>query len=307
MPQFHVKLRDVNVRMHDEEVAVDEGLVRRLINSQLAEWANLELTVVDPWGTDNAIWRLGENFVVRLPRIAWAALQPAFEAEWLSIIAPSLSIAVPEPLALGRPEFEYPFQWSVHRWIPGVPASFENIADPLQFAVDIATVIRQMQGLSLASAPPAKNRARPLREYDSATRNAIAAASHLINADAALSVWEEALNSPAYDGAPLWVHGDLEGNCLVHGGVLSGLIDWGSACVGDPAVDIQVVWSPLFSPASRQKFFDELKVDSATIARSRGAAVHQACSALHYYLGTYPDIVKRSWHKLDTLGIARTS
>ena len=67
---------------------------------------------------------------------------------------------------------------------------------------------------------------------------------------------------------------------------------------GDPAVDVQVVWSPLFTDESRRTFLDELEVDDATVRRQRGAAINQACAALPYYLHTYPLIVERSWHKL---------
>ena len=72
---------------------------------------------------------------------------------------------------------------------------------------------------------------------------------------------------------------------------------------GDPAVDVQVVWSPLFTADSRRAFLDELEVDDATLARSKAAAINQACAALPYYLDTYPLIVERSWHKLAELGV----
>ncbi|MCZ7535908.1 MAG: hypothetical protein M5T61_08290 [Acidimicrobiia bacterium] len=72
----------------------------------------------------------------------------------------------------------------------------------------------------------------------------------------------------------------------------------------DPAVDVQVVWSPLFTDASRRVFLDELEIDDATLSRSRGAAIHQACAALPYYLQSYPLIVERSRHKLAVLGVA---
>jgi len=99
------------------------------------------------------------------------------------------------------------------------------------------------------------------------------------------------------------VHADLEGNCLLRDGRLCGIVDWNSVCLGDPAVDVQVVWSPLFTDESRRVFLDELGVDDATIRRLKGAAVNQACAALPYYLDTYPLIVERSWHKLAALGI----
>lgn len=289
--------------MHEDEVDVDTALVECLLASQLPALINGRLAVVEPWGTDNAIWRLGENLVVRLPRIGWAVGQVRRDAEWLPRLAPHLPVAVPEPVAVGAPGCGYPFDWAVHRWIPGEGAAPEGIGDPRRFAEALAEVARALWSIPTAGAPAARNRARPLGDYDDETRAAIHSASHLIDAGAATAVWEESLAAPPHRGPSVWVHGDLEGNCLVNEGELCGLVDWGSACAGDPAVDVQVAWSPLFTAETRRIFFDALDVDDATIARSRGAAVHQACAALPYYLETYPLIVERSWHKLAALGI----
>jgi hypothetical protein len=51
-------------------------------------------------------------------------------------------------------------------------------------------------------------------------------------------------------------------------------------------------------------FIDALGIDGATLARSRGTALSQACAALPYYLDTYPQIVERSRHQLAQLGVA---
>jgi aminoglycoside phosphotransferase (APT) family kinase protein len=289
--------------MHDEEVEVNEALVRRLLAAQLPDLVDRSLTIVEPWGTDNAIWRLGDDLVVRLPRIHWAQGQVDKEATWLPVLAPLLPIDVPEPVAIGRPGLGYPFTWAVHRWIPGEGATLDRMGDPTAFASDLAEVVQSLQGVPCDGAPPPHNRARPLQDYDEATRRAIAGARHLVDADAALAVWDEALAAPVHDGPGVWVQGDLEGNCLLRDGRLCGVVDWGSACRGDPAVDVQVVWSPLFTERSRRVFLDALDIDEATLNRSRGAAVNQACTALPYYLSTYPLIVERSWHKLAALGI----
>jgi aminoglycoside phosphotransferase (APT) family kinase protein len=225
------------------------------------------------------------------------------DATWLPMLAEHVSLAVPEPVAVGEPAEGYPFRWAVHRWMTGVGASLDTIDEPVAFAVALADFVQQLQRAPTDGAPAARNRARPLREYDEPTRRAIASASHLIDAAAATAVWEEALAAPAHEGSPVWVHADLEGNCLVRDGRLSGIVDWGSACAGDPAVDVQVVWSPLFTDESRGAFLEKLDIDGATLARSRGAAINQACAALPYYLSTYPLIVERSWHKLACLGV----
>ena len=289
--------------MHADEVEVDDALVRRLLAAQMPDLADRPISVVEPWGTDNGIWRLGDDLVVRLPRIGWAAGQITRDATWLPRLAPHLPVAVPEPVAVGEPSDDYPYRWAVHRWIPGDGAALDTIDDPCTFALDLADFVRSLQGVSTEGAPAARNRARPLRDYDKSTRQAIESASDLIDAAAATTVWEEGLTAAPHDGPPVWVHGDLEGNCLVRDGRLCGIVDWGSACAGDPAVDVQVVWSPLFTEESRAVFLDALDVDDATLARSRAMAINQACAALPYYLHTYPLIVERSWHKLAALGV----
>jgi aminoglycoside phosphotransferase (APT) family kinase protein len=295
----------VPIRMHDDEIEVDEVLVRRLLRAQMPHLADRSLVMVEPWGTDHAIWRLGDDLVVRLPRVHWAAAQGELETEWLPRLAVHLPIEVPEPVAMGAPAAGYPYPWAIHRWIPGEGAAPERIDDPISFALSLADVVRALRSVPTDGAPAATNRARPLVDYDEATRWAIDHASHLIDADAATEVWEAALAAQPHQGPPVWVQGDLEGNCLVRDGRLCGIVDWGSACAGDPAVDVQVVWSPLFAQESRAVFLDALAVDDATLARSRGAAINQACMALPYYHDTYPLIVERSWHKLAALGVTR--
>jgi aminoglycoside phosphotransferase (APT) family kinase protein len=291
------------MRMHDDELEVDEALVRRLLRAQMPELADLALTLVEPWGTDNALWRLGDDLVVRLPRIGWAAGQAEKEAIWLPRLAPLLPVAIPEPVAVGEPGAGFPYRWAVHRWLPGEGAAPERIDDPVRFAHDLAGVVRSLRAVPTDGAPSASGRALALRHLDEATRRAIRSARHLIDAEAATAVWKEAVAAPPHDGPPVWVQGDLEFNCLVRDGRLCGIVDWGSACAGDPAVDVQVVWSALFTEDARRAFVDDLGVDEATLARSRGAAVNQACAALPYYLRTYPLIVERSWRKLAALGI----
>ena len=205
--------------------------------------------------------------------------------------------------ALGRPDCGYPFHWSVHRWLPGEPAGPSTIGDRTAFADTLLEVIRGLDKAPTAGAPPPQGRARALAEYDESARLAISGAADLIDAEVALKLWEGGLAAGPYAGPLRWVHGDLEGNCLVVDGRLSGLVDWGSACLGDPAVDVQVAWSPLFNESSRALFLERLSPSDATIARAKAMAIQQACAALPYYLQTYPLIVQRSWHKLSALGV----
>ncbi len=121
-------------RMHDDEAAIDEALVQRLLAAQMPALAELPLQIVEPWGTDNAVWRVGDDTVVRLPRIAGAEGQVAKEARWLPQLAPHLNVAVPTPIAVGEPAFGYPYPWAVHGWIEGEPAALDVMGEPVEFA-----------------------------------------------------------------------------------------------------------------------------------------------------------------------------
>ena len=144
------------------------------------------------------------------------------------------------------------YRWAVHRWIPGDGAALDRIDDP------VTVRPRPRRGGPAAPGPSRRRGAGGAQPGAAAARLRRApraqpsiAPRDLIDAAAATAVWEEALAATPHDGPPVWVHGDLEGNCLVRDGRLCGLVDWGSACAGDPAVDVQVVWSPLFTEASR--------------------------------------------------------
>ena len=188
--------------MHDNEIEVDEALVRRLLATLLPGLADLPLSMIEPWGTDNAIWRLGDDLVVRLPRIDWASEQVQHEATWLPRLAPRLPVAVPEPIAIGEPGYGYPFQWAVHRWLPGEGASLSRMSDPAHFAHELAAVVRALQAMPINGAPAASNRARPLHEYNDSALRAIESARSLINARQARAVWEEALAAEPLQALP---------------------------------------------------------------------------------------------------------
>ena len=50
--------------MHEDELEIDEALVRRLLAGQFHEWSELRLRLAEPMGTENAIFRLGEGLAV---------------------------------------------------------------------------------------------------------------------------------------------------------------------------------------------------------------------------------------------------
>src|SRR5262249_20931130 len=160
------------------EVHTDASLVRRLLAAQLPRWANLPIERVRSAGTDNAIYRLGEEMAVRLPRVDWAIGQVERDHRWLPVLAPHLPLAIPVPLAIGAPGEGYPWRWAVHRWLEGENATIDRIADPHQAALDLARFIAALQRIDPAGGPPAGAhnffRGVPLVIRDVSTRAALA-------------------------------------------------------------------------------------------------------------------------------------
>ncbi|MEE4195438.1 MAG: phosphotransferase, partial [Anaerolineae bacterium] len=111
--------------------------VQRLVAAQFPQWAALPVCPVEPNGWDNRTFRLGDKFSVRLPSHQRYASQVAKEHQWLPVLAPHLPLPIPTPLAMGEPTEEYPFHWSIYRWIDGEPASLNNIRDESEFAKDL--------------------------------------------------------------------------------------------------------------------------------------------------------------------------
>jgi len=270
------------VRMHQDELDIDAGLARRLLSSQFPEWADLPLAPVLPAGTDHAIFRLGEDMSVRIPRREGIEDQADLEQEWLPRLAPHLPVAIPVPLAIGLPEDDYPFRWAIHTWVEGRPATRERLRDEGETAVDLARLVRALQRLETGGAPAA-GRGAPLATRDRQTRIWIVSLEGAIDTGVVTALWEEALGAPVWRGSPRWVHGDLDSrNLLACDGRLGGLVDFGGLGVGDPACDVGTAWKML-SGAARDRFRGELGVDDATWARARGHVLSQSLGALSYY------------------------
>ncbi|HEY8806925.1 MAG TPA: aminoglycoside phosphotransferase family protein [Candidatus Limnocylindria bacterium] len=284
--------------MHPDEVETDEALVRRLLAAQLPRWAALPIERLPVGGTDNAIYRLGDELSVRLPRRRGASGSFDKEFAWLPRLAPLLPVRVPKPVARGAPGEGYPHAWAVFDWIAGQDATSAPL-DLSRAAVDLANLLAAMRRIDPAGGPPPGGRGGSLRPRDVPTRAGIVALGDLIDATAVTAAWEQALAAPEWDGPPVWIHGDLDArNLLVRDGKISGVLDWGALCVGDPACDVKVAWAVL-DAKTRPIFRERLDIDDATWARGRGWALSQALIALPYYLHTYPAIVEQAWRWLN--------
>jgi aminoglycoside phosphotransferase (APT) family kinase protein len=252
------------------------SLVGRLIAEQFPEWAHLPVKPVEFSGWDNRTFRLGDDMTVRLPSAQAYAAQVEKEQQWLPRLAQHLPLTIPTPIAMGVPSHEYPWHWSIYRWIDGENATIDSIADLNEFADQLSKFLNALQQIDSSGGPPPGlhnfYRGGSVSIYDEETRKAIANLDGKIDTSAVTAVWEAALKA-AWNGPPVWIHGDVHAtNLLVKDGRLCAVIDFGCSAVGDPACDLTIAWT-LFSGKSREIFRAGLMVDDNTWSRARGWAL----------------------------------
>jgi aminoglycoside phosphotransferase (APT) family kinase protein len=262
--------------------AIDIGLVRRLVAMQFPQWASLPIEQVDSVGFDNAIFRLGSELAIRIPRRPMGARQVEKEHRWLPLLAPALPLPVPVPLGKGRPAEGYPWAWTVCPWLTGEIAAIEPPADAERAALDLAEFMTALHTVAPPEGPRTMWRGVSLAKRDEFTRTAIATLRGPIDVETVTAAWDEVVGVPEWSGPDVWLHGDLHpANVLVCGGRLSAVIDFGHLAVGDPAADLMGGWM-FFGTEVRRVLRDAAGVDDATWDRGRGWALSTglACLAL---------------------------
>lgn len=268
--------------MHADEVDTDPSLVQRLVAGRFPEWADLPIEPVLPRGTDNANYRLGADKLVRLPRQADKVEGLERELEWLPRLGPQLPLAIPEALGRGEPAEGFPFPWAVLTWVEGENVPVAGIRDPQRTAVELAELILALRAADATDAPPGLRRGM-LGELDGWVRGCAAKLPSGHDAPGLLAAWDEALESPAWDGPATWCHCDLDlRNVVFLDGRPSAVLDWGWAGAGDPASDAATAWKVL-PAAARNVFWETLGADDTEIARARGWTLMQCAGALSYY------------------------
>ncbi len=255
------------------------------------------------------MFRLGEDYLVRLPRREVAARLILHEQTVLPSLAQYLPFAVPAPLAHGMPEFGYPWHWSVLPWLEGEPVA--NTAIDASELAEFFSALHQVP-LDLAPAPPNAVRGVPLAERAaSVTIRLQRLKASVPNAvtDKHVDLWQRALNAPPSD-SKVWLHGDPHPlNLLQSNGRLSAVIDWGDVTQGDPATDLAAFWMATNNPTRRtqalHKYFDAQQLTAQQreplTLRAQGWAFLFAVMLLDVGLKDSPQHAQIGWQTLREL------
>lgn len=295
--------------MHPDEVDTSPAIVHHLLQSQFSYWVDLPVSPVASAGTDHALYRLGDDMLLRLPRIAAAAEQVHKEQAYLPKLAPVLPLAIPEPLELGEPDAHYPYPWSVYGWLEGETMHDSLLANSKLTARKLAGFLYSLHHANSRGGPKpgAHNffRGVPLQDRDSQTRDALQQLAPILSAHTShqlLAIWEKALLLPRCKSKEsCWIHGDLHpGNLLIDEGALWAVIDFGGLAVADPACDLIIAWN-FFSATIRQQFRAMLRYDDATWERGRAWALSTAAIALPYYQHSNPTLAASARYTLQAV------
>ncbi|MEX0868858.1 MAG: aminoglycoside phosphotransferase family protein [Nitriliruptoraceae bacterium] len=304
-------------RLHHDEVPIDAALVRWLVAEQHPRFAHLPIRLLATQGSDNVVFRLGEDLSVRLPRKPSAVAGLRTELEWLPRLAPHLPLPVPVPVARGRPAGGYPFPWAICRWVPGTSPHTSGELDPDDTARRLGGFVRALQAIDSTGAPAAEEhtqRGGSLAASDEVTRAALEevvglmssgrVSRELLDPPAARALWDAAVEAPGWQGEGVWLHRDLYvGNLLATGGRLSGVVDFGGLVAGDPAGNVMAAWHVL-PPEHRPTFLRIVDADPATQLRARGWVLSQGLLALPYYLESHDGMVRMA-HRAITAALDR--
>jgi len=212
-------------------------------------------------GFDNFVFAVslasGERYL-RAARRRLAAPDIVKEVELLPRLV-ALGLPVPRPVIVPRDVATAPWPWLVYEPIPGI-----ELGEALLSGVDLTATARALGDALRRLHDPALARSvahfvpqDPYRRADIAPL-AARAREHVAALEARFGLDPAPLRRALDDAADLGVVGGRrpgEGPALVHGdlhlrhalvevdGAPSGVIDWGDAHLGSPAVDLHLMWA----------------------------------------------------------------
>jgi aminoglycoside phosphotransferase (APT) family kinase protein len=199
---------------------------------------------------------------------------------------------VPLPRFIGAPAGDYPWPWFGAAHLPGVELAESGWSDAERVTVgaEVGAFLRELHAGGLSGRVGSTLPVDPMRRADMPFR--VAATRRRLDDLAAAHLWEptrevEALLADAMVLPPppriAVLHGDLHvRHVLVDGGHVTGIIDWGDVCAGDPSIDLSIAYGALLGEG-RSALIDAYgPIDGLTELRARVIAVFLAAALLEY-------------------------
>jgi aminoglycoside phosphotransferase (APT) family kinase protein len=279
--------------MHSDQLRVDVGVVRRLVNDQFAHLQDQPVSAVATDGTDNAIFRIGRDLSARFPLrgVHVAQVRTRLEAQAVASreLASYSPFATPTPVAIGDPGHGYPLPWAVQTWIPGQVAGEKSLAGSTVFAKDLATLIGALRGAETKGRRfSGAGRGGSLPDHDEWMETCFDESERLLDVARLRGIWANLRELPEA-GVDVMTHGDLiPANLLVDDdGRLVGVLDCGGFGPADPSLDLVAAWH-FFDAKARNVLRQSLGCKSIEWSRGQAWAFVQAMGLIWYYRESNP-------------------
>jgi aminoglycoside phosphotransferase (APT) family kinase protein len=291
--------------MHKDQLRIDAGTVRRLVDHQFPQWNALPIVEVSTTGTVNAIFRIGSELSARFPLIAQ---EPAEARDWLRAeaaasreLAALSTVPTPEPVAIGEPGEGYPSPWSVQTWLTGCDATVSDPSASTRFAEDLAVFIGCLRAADTRGRTFKGNgRGGHLPDHDEWMEICFRKSAGLFDVAPLRKLWDELRTLPEVDPDSM-CHGDLTpANVLVAEGRLAGLLDGGGFAAADPALDLVSAWH-LLQRKPREVLRDALGCGEVQWRRGMAWALQQSMGLIWYYAESNPTMSAWGRRSLDRL------
>ena len=254
------------------EIEITPALVQKLISTQFPEFSTLNISFFNE-GFDNENYRLGEKYMVRLPRRKVAVELLSNEINWLPQLQGLLPIPISAPVKVGKPTENFPWVWAIIPWYEGEIVGAATLAEAE--AVRMADFLKILHAQNYENAPINPHRGIPLIQKNDLVLSyfeKLKITTNFIPSEIEF-LWQQAVNEP-YPATLSLLHGDLHPcNVIAHEQKISAIIDWGDLTKGDVANDLACFWMLFGDKIARQNALQRYGADESLIKRSMGWAV----------------------------------
>ncbi len=248
------------------------------ISIDYPQFKDLKISEVNPQGHDHISYRLGHIYVLRFPSSIEYAQQVIKEVEILPKINTKLSIEIPRPLLLFKPNDLFPYHFSIMKWVDGEVYSKDNI-DSFDLVDQLSKVLVELRQCpsfeKWLCGPHNFYRGAHIAVYEDETRTALVNIENEVDRQLLENRINIAIKTEWKD-KPVFIHGDISANnIIIENNKLVGLIDFGSCGIGDPACDYAIAWTN-FNYNERKHFKNLINIDEDTWLRASVWALWKA-------------------------------
>lgn len=282
------------------EITINESLLRQLLREQFPQFSHLEVEFLNR-GWDNENYRLGNDYLIRVPRRKVGAELLLNEINWLPRLEGELALPIPAPIGVGQPGRHYPWHWLILPWFSGEMAGLQPL--PGSEAFRLVDFLHTLHRCNPENAPHNPYRAIPLagKAQDLIPRMEKVKGQTALLTPTVEAMWQEAIREPYCAEARL-IHGDLHPrNIIVHEGRLAAVIDWGDITAGDPASDLSSLWMLFDDHRAVEEAFRQYGASQSLIRKSVGWAIFYGVLFVEVGLATRSDYYSMGKFILENL------